>query len=248
MKYIITIFFIITIISAYGKEYTDSPFSLVSELIKSQSEAEALIQKEELKKLKEKKKIDEIKAKENKEKEEKRKEKELIEKRESRKDKYILKFNIMYPNLVQLPIYSITRDANLEVGIEFEYNRKMSKKIDLGAGIIYGTGVSGKDEKGYYKGPKFSVIPIYGVGKYKIQKRILGYKGYIRGVAGYPLILMKESSATSLDGVAYLGIGIGADNSKYLLELSYETAIMNIDVVNIEADSSKLMLKAGYIF
>ena len=76
----------------------------------------------------------------------------------------------------------------------------------------------------------------------------MGYKGYIRGVAGYPLILMKESSTTSLDGVAYLGIGAGIDNSRYLLELSYETAIMNIDIVNIEADSSKLMLKAGYIF
>ena len=259
MKYIITIFFIITIISAYGKEYTDSPFSLVSELIKAQSETEAVLKTAELEKLKEKKRIDEINAKRNKEKEEKIRKKELeekrekeknieLEKREGRKDKYILKFNIMYPNLVQLPIYSITRDADLEAGLEFEYNRKITKKIDLGAGIIYGTGVSGKDEKGYYRGPEFSVIPIYGVGKYKIQKRILGYKGYIRGVAGYPLILMKESSTTSLDGVAYLGIGAGIDNSRYLLELSYETAIMNIDIVNIEADSSKLMLKAGYIF
>lgn len=259
MKYIITIFFIIMIISAYGKEYTDSPFSLVSELIKSQAETENILKKAEIEKLKEKKKMDEISAKESKEKEEKRRKKELaekqekekkieMEKRESRKDKYILKVNIMYPNLVQLPIYSITRDAKLEAGIEFEYNRKITKKIDLGAGITYGTGISGKDEKGYYRGPEFLVVPIYGVGKYKFQKSFLGYKGYVRGVAGYPLIFMKESSTTSLEGIAYLGIGVGVDNSKYLLEISYESAIMNIDVVNIEADSSKLMLKAGYIF
>ena len=66
MKYIITIFFIITIISAYGKEYTDSPFSLVSELIKAQSETEAVLETAELEKLKEKKRIDEINAKRNK--------------------------------------------------------------------------------------------------------------------------------------------------------------------------------------
>jgi hypothetical protein len=266
LKYIITILFIITTISAFGKEYTESPFSIISDIIRAQAEKEAKIKNEELEKLKEKKKKDEITEKEAKEieknmkkrlekerklaeAERKRKEEEKeSEKREKRKNKFILKLNSMYPNSIQLPMYSISRSANYEAGAEFEYNRKITKRVDLGAGIIYSSGISGKDSKGWYRGPDFSIIPVYGVAKYKTKYDVKGYRLFIRGVAGYPIVFMKKAASSELSGVVYLGAGAGIDNSKYLFEISYETSVMNVEIIDIEADSSRLMLKAGYIF
>lgn len=266
LKYIIAVLFIMTIISAFGKEYTESPFSIISDIIRAQAEKEAKIKNEELEKLKEKKRKDEITEKEAKEVEKnmkkrlekekklaeaerKRKEREKeSEEREKRKNKFIIKLISMYPNLIQLPLYSIERDANYEAGLEVEYNRKLTNRFDVGTGVIYSSGISGQDKKGYYRGPDFSIIPVYGVGKYKTKQNIKGYKLFVRGVAGYPIVFMSNSSNSEVTGIVYLGIGTGIDNGRYLMELSYETSVMNVDIIDIEADSSRLMLKAGYIF
>ncbi len=67
LKYIMTILFIITTVSASGKEYTESPFSIISEMIRAQVEKESKIKQEEIEKIKEQKKKEEISAKEAKE-------------------------------------------------------------------------------------------------------------------------------------------------------------------------------------
>lgn len=265
-KYILAILLIAAFTKIYSKEYTESPYSLISGILIDQLDKETKIRQEEAEKLKAEKKIKSLNEKEKKELEKrikKQKEKEEkaakleekrkrsaeeAEKREKRKDYYTLFATMSYPSYISLPLYSIKRETTAEFSAGAEYNRRINNRIDLGGALsFYQSGIKRKDKSGMYRGPEFSVYPIEIVGKYKTKLKLKDYKLYFKSSAGYPLVIMKNSGE-KVSGLANFGVGTGLQNNRFVLELVYNIAVMEHNELGIEVDNSKLMLKAGYIF
>ena len=246
--------------TAYCKEYTESPYSIISEMIREQAEKDALWRKNEIERLKKEKKIAELTKKEQDEiekrlkkirdEEEKKRLYQIeIEKREKRKNSFAVFAAVGYPSDIGVPMYGLTRKTTIEYTLGAEYNRKLNKNWFTGIQLSpYQTGIGRNDQTGMYRGPEFWILPIEAIVKYKFTNKIKGYKPYLKVSGGYPLVFMSDAGEESFSGVANFGIAAGLEANRFLLELNYTTAVLNHDQVDIEIDQAKYMLKVGYIF